>query len=54
MFLFKLTSLPNKRNIRQAADGSLEAKAMHEHIRPASKANKKKVGSNHCPPQRVA
>ena len=27
---------------------------MHEHIRPASKANKKKVGSNHCPPKRAA
>ena len=35
-------------------DESIEAQVMHEHIRLASKANKKKVGSNHCPPKGTA
>ena len=33
--------------------GSGEAKVMHKYISPASNANKKKVGSNHCPPKRA-
>ena len=48
------TNISFKKLKQLSTNESIEAKAEDAHIHPASKANKKKVGSNHCPPKRTA